>query len=372
MARGLVMVLMTLDHTRDYFGNHDTDALDVSITTPALFFSRWITHLCAPTFVFLAGSSVSLLSRKLDAHRLTNFLISRGLILIVFEQTLLRCFGWYFNFDYHYMSASVLFGIGGSMMLMSLFIRVPEKYQWPVSLVIIAMPFLVTPMVGAGVAWQIILSGGNIEFLPGYNFYVSYPLIPWFGIMALGYSLGGQFSRPRSGTTWIRWALGFVVTFVVLRMTGFGNPNSWQSYQDMWRTAIDFINLEKYPPSLGFTLLTLSIAFLLFTVLPKVSGRVGLLLQTLGKAPLFYYASHIAVIHMTALVVALIRYGHAEWLYNGPGIFWDVTLPGHPADYGLSLPWVYFIALLVISILFLPCRWYTSLRKQNQSVLRFF
>ena len=365
MARGLVMVLMTLDHTRDYFGNHDIDALDVSATTPALFFSRWITHLCAPTFVFLAGSSASMLSRKLDASRLSKHLITRGIMLIVLEQTLLRCFGWYFNFDYHYMSANVLFGIGGSMILLSLFTRLPEKLQLPVSLVLMFLPTLLAYTPGTGIVWQIILSGGNIEFLPGYNFYVSYPILPWFGIMTVGYALGGQFRSTQSRMTWLYWALTFTVLFVVLRVVGFGNPNPWQNHENTWRTVIDFINLEKYPPSLQFTLLTLSFTFVFFALLPKVTGGAEKLLSTLGKTPLLYYVAHISLIHLAALVVAFIRYGHAEWLYNGPGIFWDVTLPGHPGDYGLSLPWVYLITMLVVGALYFPCAWYSRLRSRN-------
>jgi uncharacterized membrane protein len=378
VVRGLVMVLMTLDHTRDYFGNHDIDALDVSATTPALFFSRWITHLCAPAFVFLAGSSVSMLSRKLDSGHLTNFLIGRGLILIVFEQTLLRCFGWYFNFDYHYMSANVLFGIGGSLILLNLFTRFPERFQLPFSLLVILLPTFLTVVPyftthATGAFWQIVLLGGNIEFLPGYNFYVSYPLIPWFGIMSLGYSLAGQFLQSQNSAIWIYWSLSFLVLFIVMRFIGLGNPVAWQQHEITWRSVIDFINLEKYPPSLLFTLLTLSIAFLMFGLLSSVTGSAAKFFGILGKAPLFYYATHITLIHLTALVVALIRYGHAEWLYVGPGIFWDVTLPGHPVDYGLPLPVVYGITVLVVSSLYQACRWYSVLKGSNYNTwLKYF
>jgi uncharacterized membrane protein len=380
VVRGLVMMLMTLDHTRDYFGNHDISALDLSQTHPALFFSRWITHLCAPTFVFLAGSSIGLMSARKDSRSLAQYLFTRGLILILFEQTVLRCFGWYFNFDYHYMSGNVLFGIGGAMILMGLCTKVPIAAIRLLALAVIVLhtgiesAVTFAPETAGYTVWTILLQGGNIEFLPGYNFFVSYPLLPWFGILALGYSLYGTFVVDNSSKVWRNWAIGFLGVFVLLRLTNlYGDPAPWQAQSSWWLTVASIINLEKYPPSFLFTLMTLGIAFLLLRGLSGINERFRNILGTLGKTPLFYYAAHIALIHSCAVLLSWIRYGRAEWLYQGPGIFWSETLPGHPPDYGLSLPWVYLITMLAIVILYPMCQWYFRLKqKQTLPWLKYF
>ena len=374
MVRGFVMVLMALDHTRDWFGNHDIDALDVSQTSGPLFLSRWITHLCAPAFVFLAGASTFLQKEKTDIRSLSIFLLSRGAILVFLEQTFLHCLGWYFNFDFHFMNANVLWGIGGSMMLLGVFIYLPRMAILTIGLILISFDEMLLQLVNIGEGesgywlWTMFFKGGNIEYIPAHNFYVSYPIVPWFGIMALGYGLGPYFSSEASDKRkLVRWSLVFLIVFAILRASiHYGNPTPWQPQASAMNSLLSFINLEKYPPSFLFTLLTLGIILLLLAYADSLFHYVQHPLRCLGQASLFFYVTHIMVVHGLAVVVAWIRFGRAEWLYEGPGIFWSETLPGHPSDYGLSLPWVYFIALSVTIALYPCCRWYSALKSTHR------
>ncbi len=374
LVRGFVMVVMVLDHTRDWFGNHDISALDVSQTSGPLFFSRWITHLCAPTFLFLVGVSSYLQKQKNTPSSSSVFLLSRGAILILLEQTILHCFGWYFNADFHFMNANVLWGIGGSMILMSAFINLPRMAILVVGLLLISLDDLLLQSVNiiqgeSGYwLWTMFFHGGNIEYIPGYNFYVSYPIIPWFGIMAFGYGLGPYFLSMASGKRkLVTWALVFLILFIVVRAFGsYGDPIPWQAHPSPLKSFLSFINLEKYPPSFLFTLLTLGIAMLLLAYADSIFLPVRYPLRNLGQAAFFFYVTHIMVLHTLAIVVAWIPFGYAEWLYNGPGIFWSETLPGHPPGYGLPLPWVYGIAILVIIALYPACRWYSAIKSTHK------
>ena len=370
LVRGLAMVLMTLDHTRDFFGNHDMDALDLAATTPALFFSRWLTHLCATAFVFLAGSSAFLQSLKNDRPALTRFLLSRGLLLIVLEQTVLRCLGWYFNVDYRYMNANVLWGIGGSMVLLAGFVWLPRPTVLVTAMLLIVFHDLLLQLISlsekqAGYSlWVMLMQGGEIEYLPDHHFYVSYPFLPWFGILALGYGMGQCF------LTKFKWEYAGVLcllAFVVIRaFFSYGNPTPWQPQKNTFFTFLSFISVEKYPPSLLYTLLTLGIVFLLLSLAPKLPQAGQAVLRVFGRVPLFFYVLHITIIHALAILLAWLRFGRAEWLYNGPGIFWSETLPGHPPGYGLSLVWVYLITAGVVVLLYPVCRWYARQRKQHE------
>ncbi len=373
IVRGFAMVVMVLDHTRDWFGNHDISALDVSQTSPPLFFSRWITHLCAPAFVFLAGVGTFLQDQK-EKSSLSIFLISRGAILIVLEQTLLRCFGWYFNFDYHFMNANVLWGIGGSMILLAAFINLPRLAILLVGLTLISIHDLLIQAVNINEGdrgywlWAMFFKGGNIEYLSAHNFYVSYPIVPWFGIMAFGYGMGQYFSFGGvNKVKLIRWALAFLLTFMLVRLlSGYGNPAPWQHQESNLNSFLSFINLEKYPPSFLFALLMLGIIMLLLAYADSLFRFVQHPLRCFGEAAFFFYVAHIMVVHGLAVIMAWIRFGGAEWLYRGPGIFWSETLPGHPLGYGLSLPWVYGIAIAVTLALYPCCRWYSALKSTQR------
>ena len=372
VTRGFVMVLMALDHTRDFLGNHSVDALDLANTSVPLFFARWLTHLCAPTFVLLAGISVHLARAKECPLSLAD-LAFRGLWLVLLEQTFLRCLGWYFNFDYHYMNAGILWGTGWAMVLLAGVLALgPPSYAIGIlGLALMAGHYLLAGLVGSSWWGTLLLRSDELLPAPGWHFYVSYPVLPWLGVMAFGYGLGGLIQKQSGFNTQVRrflilCGLGMMLLFVLLRLPNLIDPDPWSIQSRTGFTILSFINTEKYPPSFLFLLMTLGpmlVFIALASLLPKLIQQF---LIVLGRVPLFFYLTHIVLIHLLALFLAFIRFGHAEWLYQGPGIFWSETLPGHPPGYGLGLGWVIAIWLLVVALLWPVCRWYGQF-KQTRS-----
>jgi uncharacterized membrane protein len=373
--RGMIMLLMALDHTRDFFGEMSIGATDLSQTYPALFFTRWITHLCAPSFVFLAGVSAYIFYQKIqDVRKASRFLFKRGLMLIIIEQSLLRCFGWYFNFDYHYMNANVLFGIGFSMILLSAVQYASHRVVLYMGLFIVLSHNLLDLFhVSDSVWWHwiflVFFRSGDITFYNGYHFYISYPIIPWFGVMALGYGMGTVFinERVHKYRILLFTAAGIALLFFMLRLSNcYGDPTGWSVQNDKLFTLISFLNLEKYPPSLLFILMTISIALTLLSIIKFLPHKIRSFFRVFGRVPLFFYLIHIPVIHCSAMLYAYLRFGRAEWLYNGPGIFWNESLPGHPETYGLDLVYVYLIWIFLIFLLVFPCRWYARIKNDQK------
>lgn len=377
--RGLAIVLMALDHTRDYFGDHSIDALDLAHTNIALFLARWLTHFCAPTFVCLAGISVALAShrQRIDKAFLVS-LATRGLWLVVLEQTLLRCFGWYFNFDYHYMNAGILWGTGWAMVLLALVLAAKMSPIWILSLglALIVGRELLANFVGNDWWWTMLLRSDDLEFA-GWHFFVSYPVLPWFGVMAFGYGLAMLVSLPQKRMIELRHTIGLfgfvlLVLFLCIRSFNWGDSSPWTPQPQPLFSILSFVNLEKYPPSIDFLLMTLGVMFCSLALLDFVPTFATRFLVTLGQVPLFFYLTHIVLIHVLAVILALIRFGHAEWLYQGPGIFWSETLPGHPQNYGLSLMWVVLLWALVIALLYPACVAYGRYkRSHDQAWLRY-
>jgi uncharacterized membrane protein len=377
--RGLAIVLMALDHTRDYFGDHSIDALDLARTNVALFLARWLTHFCAPTFVCLAGMSVALASYHQRINK--EFLVSlatRGLWLVVLEQTLLRCFGWYFNFDYHYMNAGILWGTGWAMVLLALILAFKVSPIWVLffGVALVAGHELFANLAGNNWWSTMLLRSDDLESA-GWHFYVSYPVLPWFGVMAFGYGVATLVSLPQKRIIQLRQTIGMIgvvllVAFVCVRFLNWGDPTSWVSQRQTLFTILSFVNLEKYPPSVDFLLMTLGVMFCFLALMDFVPTFATRFLTALGRVPLFFYLTHIVLIHLLAMGLALIRFGHAEWLYQGPGIFWSETLPGHPENYGLSLAWVVLLWVLVITILYPACLAYGRYkRSHDQAWLRY-
>ena len=374
-VRGLVMIVMALDHVRDFLGNVHFSATDLAQTTAPLFFTRWITHFCAPTFFLLAGMSayLSIQSGRRTVAAAARFLVVRGLALVVLEQTALRCLGWYFHFDYHFMNAGVLYGLGWSMVLLAGMVVLPPAASLAAGLIIV----LGEPAIAAidpgsgplGTLWALATQSRDFEPVAGYHFYVSYPPIPWFGAMALGHGLaalayGGDAPRRRllAGV-----AAAFLALFAILRALNLGDPSPWSAQPSGLFTALSFLNLSKYPPSTPYLLLTLGSALLGLAALgrspgPSTAGPARRVLEALGRVPLFFYVIHIPLIHAIAVAYSYLAFGAATWLTSGPVIFWDVALPGSPPSYGFSLPGVYAIWLAVVAVLYAACRWYGARR----------
>ena len=378
------MILMTLDHLRDFLGNAHGDATDLAHTTIPLFLSRWITHFCAPTFFFLAGVSayLSIQSGRRSVADAARFLAVRGVLLVVLEQTLLRCLGWYFHFDYHFMNAGVLYGLGWSMVMLSVFVRLPPAVSLGVGLAIVLGEAAIARIdLGHGPLGTVLaLATTSRDFEPvaGYHFYVSYPPIPWFGAMAFGYGLAhlayaGVAARRRS---LLGFGVGFLAAFVAVRWLQLGEPAPWSVQHDAAFTVLSFVNVSKYPPSTAYLLLTIGVALLGLAALerrspePAVGGKAlrggarwlrgGRLFEAFGRVPLFFYVIHIPLIHLIAVVYSYLAFGAATWLTSGPVIFWDTALPGSPPSYGFGLGWIYVIWAVLIAALYPACRWFAA------------
>jgi uncharacterized membrane protein len=367
------MAIMALDHLRDFLGNAHFDATDLAHTTPGLFLSRWITHFCAPAFFLFAGISAyaSIQSGRRTVRAAARFLIVRGLALVVVEQTALRCLGWYFHFDYHYMNAGVLFGLGWSMALLGGLVFAPPAVSLALGLAIVLGESAIAAIdLGDGAVGTLLaLATRSRDFEPvaGYHFFVSYPPIPWFGAMALGYGLAAHLHAAPSDAQRRRRLVGaaaaLLVGFAIVRGANLGDPSPWAAQPSALLTALSFVNVSKYPPSTAFLLLTLAAALLALAAFTRWP-RAGRVLEVYGRVPLFFYLLHIPLIHAIAVVYSYAAFGAASWLTSGPVVFWDVALPGSPPDYGLGLAAIWAAWLALIAALYPVCRWYGARRRR--------
>ncbi len=305
MLRGLAIVLMSLDHVREFLSAAQITPTDVAQTTPALFFIRWVTHFCAPVFVFLAGTGAYLYrTRGNSSGQLARFLLSRGLWLVILELTVIRL-AWFFNVNYAHSVGQVIWTIGWSMVVMSGLVFLPVAAIATFGLLLIAFHNLFDPVVADSFgswawAWRFLHDSGGVTPLPGVPVHVAYPLIPWVGVMAVGYAYGAMLQLPRDQRRVQTLSLGLMLTltFVALRATNvYGDPAHWAWQPEPVRTLLSFLNLQKYPPSLLFLLMTLGPALVLLAVADRPPGPLGKFLITFGRVPLFYYVLHLFVIH---------------------------------------------------------------------------
>jgi uncharacterized membrane protein len=364
LLRGLVMILMALDHTRDFFGASGPNPRDVA--DPALFLTRWITHYCAPVFIFLAGVSAFLYgARGRSTGEVSWFLLTRGLFLILVEFTIVR-FGWTFNPGFSWLVAQVIWAIGASMVALAALIWMPRTAIAVFGLALIGGHNLLDGVQPADLGqaawlWTILHEGGNVQ-LGDVRLFVLYPLIPWIGVMAAGYALGPVFKADAPTRRRVLVGLGLAVTagFVLLRASNlYGDPAPWQVQETWLSTVLSFLNCEKYPPSLLYLAMTLGPALLLLAAFEGARGRLAGWITTYGRVPLLYYVAHIYLLHVAAGIMVLIVYwDDLSWLAASP--------PQKPADYGFSLPGVYAIWLLAVALLYPLCRWFASLKARRR------
>jgi uncharacterized membrane protein len=373
VVRGLVMVLMAIDHVRVYSGQ------PAGGPTAGIFFTRWITHFVAPAFVFFAGTGAFLHGAKLgDRGRLARFLASRGLWLVLLELTLLR-FAWTFNFDYaHYSLAGVIWMLGWCMVLLAGIIYLPVWAIATFGLVTIVAHPILYPLMGAVHAadgsvldalFKVLYLGEGFDLgKGGPPLLVLFVIIPWIGVMAGGYAFGPVMRWPadRRRAFCLRLGIGATVLFVALRaLDGFGDPRHWHDQMTKgWPGLLAFLNTSKYPASFLFLLMTLGPTIALLPLVEGAKGWLAGVLETFGRVPLFYYMLHIPLIHLAAIAVSLIRTGAVTpWLFaNHP------LNPGQaPAGYQWSLPVLYLVWAVVVVILYFPCRWYAALKARNKS-----
>jgi uncharacterized membrane protein len=360
VLRGLVMVLMALDHVRDYFSAARLDALDLTQTSVPLFLTRWITHFCAPTFMMLAGISAYLISKRCTRGELTRFLATRGVWLVVLEVTVVNA-AWAFNLNYeHGVFLQVIWAIGVSMIVLAALVHLPPPLITAVAVVMIAGHNLfdgVAPESFGEFAWLWSLLHVQSPIPVGF---VAYPLTPWIGVMALGYVLGAvyELDPPRRRRQLFRWGAAALGLFVLLRfLNGYGDPQPWSVQASASHTLLSFLNVEKYPPSLLYLLLTLGAGMLALAALENARGSLAAMLRTFGRVPLFFYVAHIALAHLAAGLVALTA-GLGVSVLTNVFVF-------APEGWGFGLPVVYLAWLLVIATLYPACRWYAEVRQRR-------
>lgn len=369
LLRGVVMVLMALDHTRDFFTNVTFAPLDLSQTTAALFFTRWITHFCAPTFVFLAGTGAFLSrGRGKSKEDLARFLVTRGLWLVVLELTAVR-FGWTFNLDYTFTVGQVIWVIGWSMVALApmvLFLSARAIGVIGIAIIVVhnALDAVLPDQFGSiGWLWQLLHVQSLINYSDGLQFFVVYPFIPWIGVMAAGYGFGELAKRPDRRRAFLRLGVALTVLFVVLRASNlYGDPHPWSMQKSLVFAFMSFINCEKYPPSLLYLFMTLGPAIASLAFFERAKGRIGNFFLVFGRVPLFYYVLHVPFIHSLAVALAYMRGFDPAWLFA------NFPEPG-PPGFGFGLLPIYVIWMFVVVALYPLCAWFAAVKRRSRNVL---
>jgi|SRR5580658_7382450 uncharacterized membrane protein len=374
VVRGVIMILMALDHTRDFFGKPGLNPTDLATTTIPLFFTRWITHFCAPVFFLLTGTGAYLSLRKKSKRELSWFLFTRGLWLIFLEFVVVRCLGWQFNFDYHLVILNVLWVLGWSMITLSILVYLPAPIVATFGIVMIATHNLLDSVEFSNPLWSILHEPGLIVSRPGHSIFVAYALIPWVGVTAAGYGLGQIYSWPskRRKAFLLPLGLGLTAVFLVLRgINVYGDPLPWSTQRSTAFTVLSFLNTNKYPPSLLYLLMTLGPALLFLWAVDAGTPRWFRPALTIGKVPMFYYLLHIPLLHLLAVAVCYAKYGQVYWMFESPTPRQFPITP--PPGWGYSLPIIYLIWACVVLTLYPLCRWFAGLKqRRNDDWLSYF
>jgi uncharacterized membrane protein len=369
VVRGVIMILMALDHVRDFFGNSGLNPTDPATTTIPLFFTRWITHFCAPVFFLLTGTGAYLALGKKTKPELSRFLFTRGLWLIFLELTVTRCLGWQFNFDYHVTILLVLWALGWAMITLSALVYLPVSVVTTFGVVMIAGHNLFDSVDSSNPLWSILHSPNFIVNNPGRIIFVTYALIPWVGVTAAGYGLGQIYRWPsaRRKAFLLPLGVGLTAAFVILRAINiYGNPVPWSTQRSAAFTVLSFLNTTKYPPSLLYLLMTLGPATLFLWAVDAGTPRWLRPALTIGKVPMFYYLLHIPLIHLLAVAVCCARYAQVHWMFESPTLReFPITAP---PGWGYSLPVIYLIWVCVVLTLYPLCRWFAGLKQRRSDV----
>ncbi|WDZ98663.1 DUF1624 domain-containing protein [Mucilaginibacter sp. SJ] len=371
--RGTIMIIMALDHVRDYLysGSFFYDPLDLTKTSGILFFTRWITHFCAPIFMLLAGTSAYLIGQKKTKRELSIFLVKRGLWLIFLEMFVVN-FGWNFNITFPMFFFITIWALGLSMIILAALIHLPKKLILGISVVIILghnlldgihVPGSSLPAFGWSLLHEQQFFTWHKEIL-----LVGYPIVPLMAVMSLGYCLGGWYAAgyevsKRQRNLWIAGA-ACIVLFIVLRYTNlYGDPVKWSVQKNALFTILSFIKVNKYPPSLLYLLLTLGAAFLFLSFTEKSKGTVVKVVSVYGRVPMFYYLIHIYIIHLIAIIASALTPGQdwKIWFLKQP-IWFTTNLKG----YGFSLPVAYLVWIGIVMALYPLCKRYDDYKQANK------
>jgi uncharacterized membrane protein len=382
IMRGLVMVIMALDHTRDFFTNLRFEPENLAHTYYALFFTRWITHFCAPLFFFLAGTGAFFYGLRRTPQALSRFLWTRGLWLIFIEFTVVGT-GWTFIIPWGFFG--VIWCLGACMVLMAAIVRMRVRWVAAFAGVLIFGHDLLDPLRpqqfgSLSPLWTVLHVRGGVLLFHVREF-VLFPLVPWIGVMAAGNVFGSLYllEAERRRKLMAQIGLGLTVAFIVLRLTNlYGNPpvglggasqGAWHVQPTVEKTVILFFDVEKYPPSLQFLLMTLGPSLLLLgwldgeldqkagkqTISPALSP-----LLTFGRVPMFFYILHLYLIHALAIVMGVLFHQPVGWLLHGGFMF------GAPDSWGYNLPFIYLMWITAVVILYFPCRWYEGVKQRRK------
>ena len=371
VLRGIAVILMAIDHVRVYAG------VPAGGPTPAVFFTRWVTHFVAPVFVFLAGTAAFLHGQKLGSKTaLAKFLLVRGVLLIALELTVIR-FCWTFNFDFaNYILLGVIWVIGCSMIVLAGLVFLPTAVVGAFGLVMIfghnLADLFIRPNLESlqgSIPWSIAYFAFEIGDTGPLA--VLYSLVPWIGVMAAGYAFGAVLSldAERRRRACLRIGVVAIVLFLVLRaLNAYGDPRPWNAdvSQGSWPAVRSFLNASKYPASLLFLLMTLGPAIALLPFLEKPANPASRALQTFGRVPMFYYLLHIPLIHLLAIGVSVIRTGRVEpWLFENHPMWMSPA----PSGYQWGLWLLYLVTVVAVAILYLACRWYERVKRESRHPL---
>ena len=371
--RGLVMIIMALDHVRMYFGlgTWYSEPTDLATTTPLLFFTRWITHFCAPVFVFLAGTSAFLYGiRRANVRETALFLLTRGLWL-VFVELLIVNFAWTFDITYSFRILQVIWAIGISLVVLSGLVFLPKWMILGIGMVLVFGHNLLDSIHREGssmqdVIWYALHQPNSVFINSTHLINFVYPVLPWIGLMALGYGFGSLYHNDVPAEQRRRWLLcigvGAVVLFIFLRgFNLYGEPHAWERQPSFVFSLISFLNTTKYPPSLQFLLMTIGPALIFLAAIDPLGDHLPKPVIVFGKAPFFFYIVHLYVIH--ALAMLWLVYQGRDW--HQYILSARAMMSGTLRNAGLSLGWVYGIWMVVILLLYPICKWYQNYRAKN-------
>lgn len=373
ILRGIVMIIMALDHTRDYFHKPAFlyDPLDLTQTTPIIFLTRWITHFCAPTFVFLSGVSAFLASQKKTKNEASLFLIKRGFWLVLVEIVVVT-FGITFK-PYTLIVWQVIWAIGWSMIFLGMLMRISYKLVLITGVVLVFGHNLFDkvihlPGTGAGGIVSTIFFRANPSFIPvGNNFFIAdiYAILPWTGVMLLGFSMGQWFKKDfpaaKRKKLLLITGVSLIVLFILLRSTGlYGNPDLWERQNTLIKDILSFINTDKYPPSLLYLCMTIGPACLFLALTENIKTKWADIVSVYGQVPFFYYILHFYLLHIL-VVIFFYASGHGNAEIVDPNTFFNFR----PVNFGYKLLIVYIIWIGVVGLLYFPCRWFSNYKKTH-------
>lgn len=375
IMRGLVMVIMALDHTRDYFhtGGVAIDPTDLSTTSPLLFFTRIITHYCAPTFVFLSGMSAYISRQNKSDKTLSLFLLTRGIWLIILEFTVVRL-GITFNLYYDFTIFQVIWVIGASMIVLSALVFLNPKVILIGGLIIIFGHNLfdlvpVEPESNAYFVWSLLRQSGVVNWGEGNVIVLSYPLIPWLGIMMTGYGMGVIYSKNYSPVkrqnVLLYSGITAIALFILIRFINvYGDPAPWTAQKDNMFTVMSFLKVTKYPPSLLYVLMTLGPVLVMMSWMDTLRTGSWEPFRVIGRVPLFYYILHFYFIHLFALLTFMIASGTPVGDIN---FHFSNGLGGIPTGFGFGLGWVYVAWISIVLFLYPLCKWYHQFKSTHRN-----